>query len=348
MGMIPGGRIEKTFTASEFGGRVGWVRVKEFDEHPYVAIDVVTAEVTEEVGAEFGVKFWKNEETDVQESSDQPYARGFGKVAAFSAFLSREADRREESNLHYTAEGMTYPTYRPDAEDLLARGTGDNRHVEDTEKIWANGPSELLQTMHDILTKLDFESAYAIMYYLLNGAIAQDGMMTSALTGIEPRSLLMPDPNMRQVTTQQLALVRDMSSSYSESIQNDMNMRHRITGFIDDTPRKGIPDRFVESRQKAAALEVKVSNAADKLVLRRLAYVPVGHGRAGRTWPYMDAVEPDADKAYGLELRDLRARKIDRAVHELDQEITELEARQALALGALQRLEILSQAEQAA
>ena len=347
MGDVHNREPVKQFAASEFGKRVGWVRVKEFEEHPFVAIDVVTAEVTSEDGAEYGFGYWKNEETQEKASSDYPYTRGFGRVAAFSAFISRDNDRREESNLRYSAEGMKYPYHTPEAHELLSRGTGDNRDIEEDEKIWTAEPSELLATLRETLVKIDFESAYKIMYYLINGAVAQDYPMTSHLSNVRPQTLMIPDPSMGEETTEQIAHLEALASAYREGLINDTNMRNRISGFIDDIPREGIPDRFVQSRERAFELEEQVSEAASKLVFQRLAYAPTGHGRGARTWPYMDASVSDTDKAYGLELRDLREKKTGRAILELDREIRELEGRSELANQALQRLRLLSELEKA-
>lgn len=345
MGHVQGAEVEKTFSAENQGKRVGWVRVKEREDSPFIAIDVVTAEVAGDDGAELGNWFWKDEATNEPSTGRFATARGFGRVAAFSATMSREHDPREEFNFSYIAEGMTYAHYRPTVAGLLEAGTGYNRNVEDAEKVWANSSGELLATMQDILIKLDFKSAYEVMYYLINGAIGRDYPMASELSHVDPRELLMPDPAMRETTRGQLAHLATMSSAYSESMVNDMNMRHRITGFIDDTPQENIPNRFIESRKKAAHFEERIHEASEKLIVRRVAYVPTGHGRAGRTWPYMDATVSDPDKAYGQELHDLHIRKIDRAVHALDAEMKELDARHELAREALQRFTLLSELE---
>jgi hypothetical protein len=335
-------KTEKVFPAEDHNKRVGWVKVAERDGSPFVAIDVVTATVLGEEGAKFGHWNWDDEG---RISLPTPFQEGLGQVAAFAALISRERSRLEEFNLHYVPEGMNYPHYTPRAEDLLDRGTGDNRDMQDVEKLWAEGSAELLDTLRSVLANLKFDDAYTVMYYLINGAIGVDSPYESVLKYVRPEVLLLPDPAMAGQTLKELEAMKGIRSALGGAIINDVNMRGRITRFINDTPIEEVPARFVESRERAAAFERDVSQGADALTIQRLAYVPVGHGRKGRTWPYMDASVADPGKAYGLELRDLKDRKIDRAVDEIDREVEELEARQVLAAGAIQRFELLSQLE---
>lgn len=339
--------VEKEFSPSHVGDRVGWVRAKAIDDSPFVAIDVVTTKIVSEEGAELSNQTWQDDEGE-STGGAIPYQKGFGETAAFSAFVSNERNWQEESNLQYIPEGMssTYSYHKPTASELLASGTGDNRsHADDAEKLWAESPKELLETLQELLGTLNIEGAYATMYYWMNGAVGREYPARSELTYVNPADLILADPAMQSQTKEQLEHIKQIQTALSQNLTNDVNMRHRLTGFIGDTPMESLPSVFEDSRQRAATSEELVRAAVQGLAVKRLAYVPTGHGRAGRTWPYMDATEADPDKAYGLELKDLRARKIDRAVREIDREIKELEARRTLATESIQRFTLLNELE---
>jgi|GEM_PF-2182683 len=337
--------IEKSFSPDAHGKRVGWVSAKEVHDGELLAVDVVSATVLDPEGATFGAWHW---ETDKGNSLPHPYQKGLGHTAAFSVLLGREKNWQQEFNFDYTPEGMKYPMgLPPEADDLLHRGTGTNRRYEDDEngpqKLWFEGAPQLIETLRTTLPS-DFEDVYTTMYYLINGGIRSEGDK-SALWHAKPESLLAPDALMADQTTQQLQQLRIMEQAYSQSITNDTNMRHRLSGFIGDTPMKELPALFIESRQRAAEYEKTVTEAARELAIRRLSYVPTGQGRSGRSWPFMDASSQDPNAAYGPELRELHDRRSGRAIAELDREINELSARRVLATESIQRFELLAQLE---
>ena len=195
--------------------------------------------------------------------------------------------------------------------------------------------------------RLGFEDSYEIMYYWINGAMGREYPRQSALTHVERADLLLPDAKMADRTHSQLLHMKGIQQAFSKSLFNDTNMRHRLSGFIADVADGDMPDRFTTSREQAAQYEKKAFEEVSQLVVRRLAYVPPGNGRSARTWPYMDAVEPDANAAYGQELSAIRDGNPDRAIYELDREIKELEARNELAQEAIRQFELLNQLEQA-
>jgi hypothetical protein len=342
--------IEKEYPATAYGERVGWVRAKEVgDDGDHIAIDLVSAEVVSEEGAQYGNQsIYDND--GVFLTGDIPYQKGFGRVAAFSALLGNESMWQYEFNLHYVPEGLDQPDVsynKPSASGLLASGTGDTvRYFENSGRVWVEHSSELLATLKEILTKLKFEDAYDTVYYWVNGAVGREYPAQSELTYIHPSRLILPDTSMQKKTRVQVEATKAMVSALTSSLANDETTRHRLSGFIIDTPMDTLPDAFIASRTRASELEERVSTEAGKLIVQRLAHMPPGQGRAGRTWPYMNAVESDVDNAYGLELRDLRARKTDRAIRELDRERGELGARQMIASEALQRFERIQQLEE--
>lgn len=337
--------VEKEFSSADLHKRVGWIRTAAIPDSELVAVDVVTATVESGDGAEFGYGQWHDEDRDIR-SFPSPSQKGLGHVAAFSGFLSNKGNWQEEFNLEYVPQEAASPYRIPKADDLLANGTGSSSHfMEAAEKVWADSSRELLAALKQELVKLNFEDVYEVLYYWINGSIGREYPMRSALTDVQPEALLLPDPAMAGRTHSQLDHVRSIEASLGNSIYNDTAMRHRLTGYADDTPM-ATPDQFAISRERAAVFEKAVTEEASQLVVKRLAYAPVGHGRGGRTWPYMDAAEPDPARAYGIELTDLRNGQIDRTVAELDREIKELEARRTLAREAIARFTLLNQLEQ--
>lgn len=338
--------IEQAFSAEQKGDRVGWVRVAPIENSTFAAIDIVTTSVVGDEGAEFGAVRLRHNDDEV-ESLPFPYQVGFGYTAAFSAILSPERTRQEEFNLMYTPQdhkiaGSSYGTGR--AEELLAHGTADTRRYEqNAEKVWTKNPAELLDTLQQLLADVALGSAYQSLYYWMNGAIGREQPNTSSLHGADMRRLLMPDANMNYRTREDTAHMSAMNTALLRSVTNDVRMRSKLLQPSNEAAV--LLDAFVHSRDRAADLEREIGAEAEKLAVKRLAFLPTGQGRSGRTWPYMDASESDADKAYGLELRDLRAGSANRAVHEIDEEVKELEARRTLAFEALQRFVLLSELE---
>ncbi len=332
-----------TFGPEMAGERVGWVstgRIRgEDDENsrPF-SLNLVTATVSQN-GAWFGYETLQNPDGEKSLSIATQY--GFLAVSAISTILASKErhEWHDEFNLSYLQESDR----GRDKYQLLDRGVSRGLHTEDDEvAAWAKNKAELLELLKGKLTDSGFEERYAQLYYWLNGSVARfDNYGGNPFAGFSLHELLLPDKSMKKKTVDQIMHADGIVETLTAMAAHDAKMRQRLTVFS-YIPKETVPDRFIDNRNYAAGGEKVIQEHIAQLAVRRLVYLPIGFRPNGRTWPYMDASEPDPEKAYGRELAGLERGDIEPANFELKQEITELEKRRQDADQGLQRFNQLS------
>lgn len=337
-----------TFGPEMAGERVGWVssgRVRGDDDEngrPW-SLNLVTATVSQN-GAWFGYETLQN--PDGEKSLPIATQYGFLAVSAISTILASKEphDWQDEFNLSYLQESDR----GRDKDQLLDRGVNRGLYVDEDEGAdWARNKAELLELLKGKLADSGFKDRYPQLYYWLNGSVARfDNYGGNPFAGFSLDELLLPDKSMKKKTADQIMHADGVVETLTRMAAHDDKMRKRLTVFS-DIPKETVPDRFIDNRNYAAGGEKVIQEHITHLAVRQLVYLPIGFRPNGRTWPYMDASEPDAEKAYGRELAGLKRGDIEPADFELKREITELEKRRQYADQGLQRLNQLSQSEAA-
>lgn len=333
----------ETITAMEFGPelageRVGWVAFTkpENPELAHVAVDVVVGTV-DDGGARYG--YFETEEGERLYSGKT--SEGLIAVTA----LRMLAHRDEPFDEFRSGLWIGVPERRNDISSVVAHGVGGSNGPEEEAKRWADSQTSLLQTIRDGLTEHGVADNYPGVYYGLNTKAGQYALKQDASRDIA--GLLLADPDMSEMTHQQVKASAQIGRLLTEIRAYDHLMLRQLTVF-GDASADLVPTYFRASRRQVADKERATQTMADQLVIQSAAYLPVGSRPYGRTWPYMDPMEADEDKAFGRELRELEAGKdIDVTYRELQREIGEVEMRLDHARRGHAVLLALSQAEAA-
>lgn len=208
------------------------------------------------------------------------------------------------------------------------------KHVFDKEPRgeWAAGV-DIPRVVRQILSQGDMADAYTPLYYYT--AIIAD-------RASRPLDLTMSEKTSRQIEVAD-NVRKVLVEARRQSLQLKLDIENAKTNYL-----PYFADReFVESRRKAAELNGTFLEAVAKGAFKgaRL-YPPMGQGRSGRSWPYMDATVADEQTAFGLEKEALRNMEPGRVVGELEREIREFEGRIEYAAMIQARLSTLAEDEQ--
>jgi hypothetical protein len=130
-----------------------------------------------------------------------------------------------------------------------------------------------------------------------------------------------------------------------DAIVLDTDMQRNLTVFHDtNVTGDNVTDIFTESRHRMMELERQIAaRSIDSIMAGFIP--PIGRGKSGRTWPYMNATADSDQESFGLELADLHNHSIERTHSELGREMKELVARNAMTDELLVKLAILSRKE---
>jgi hypothetical protein len=333
--------IEKEYSAGQIGERVGWVRVtpQVIHDQELVGIDLVAATVTGEDGANFGTQLFHPKSEILT-----PFAHGFSAVTAFSGIFGNPYVEGYESNLEYSSTAAG-PFHTSSAKEILDSGTNGVRFDTLAEKVWTNDGHELIDTLHQLLIDAGHEELYSKMYYWVNGAIGREpGWPKGTVDGLRISDLLLPDATMYPRTVEEHEHARAITALLMQSIENDTEMIGNLNVFSKIASTE-IPKTFKDSRERARQLHLDAVAHSGQLAVSRLVYIPVGHGSAGRSWPYMDASEKNAGRAYGRELDGLKEQNVGPAQYELKREASELQGRYDFASTGANRFEFLADQE---
>jgi len=196
---------------------------------------------------------------------------------------------------------------------------------------WALGAA-IPAAIRSVLVAEGAEAMYGPVYYRLGVTADLDTQVT--------------DVTMREATQEQLQRVSLIHEKLSEQHKDNV----RLTGLIADSPSRELPglaeSDFVRQRRKAHEIEKSVFQTVAQTAFSGMhLYAPTGHGKGGRTWPFMDAGATDERKAFGLEQDSLSVGNAGRVVSALEAEARELESRIEFAYEIVQKLRHLGARE---
>lgn len=331
------------------GERVGWISTEKFsddknDNNAPVSLNLVTATVGP-YGASFSIE--RSHYPNGEIGSPIPAQYGFRAVYAISALLvsTEKEDWSDESHFLYQNESEGG---EGNLAHMLYWGVARGMSFDDDGVVdWAKSRDDLLDLLKGKLTDVGFKEKYTKLYYWLNGSIARFGNNHFyPFVSFSLDDLLLPDKNMKKKTALQVKNAEGIARTLEHVADHDTKMRKRLTVFS-DIPRETVPDRFIDNRRFAARSEDAIQDHLSNIAVRKLVDLPIGFRTEGRTWPYMDASQPDEHKAFGRELEGLRNGNIEPADSELQREINELRLRQQYAQDGLQRFNQIARLEAA-
>lgn len=199
---------------------------------------------------------------------------------------------------------------------------------------WSVGRKESLQAMRAFLgqTGLAADALFSSTYYGL-----------SYVSNNEP---LLYTADMQERTKAELRLLDEIDGLLMEQHMSTKDMRD----LLGEAPALKRPQsavaEFVQSRRKAHEIEAKLSERIARAAVSPLRLLPpTGHGRNGRTWPYMDATVSDEGVAFGAELNALQEGDLGRASYELMHEEAEIRGRRDAAQEVIRSLLVLDDYE---
>lgn len=330
----------KQFSPDQFGQRVGWVGIRPVEpvvSRPFTEINVAVATVGKE-GAR--IAFCGRPE-------DPLYAydsvTGFLAASALRIVVDPDTDSYREM---YTVVGRGSSNSPELPANILIRDGLNNPLTvlrEDVE--WADG-DRVMPLLAEGLAEHGLEGHYPALYYWLNHlTVHQDVSPQLEGAEIDLNDNLMPDVSMAEATQAELSLAKTIAQKLEEAREEDTVMRKRLDVFS-DIPKHQIPQEFTASRRRVKQLERGAQTAADRLHFKPAIYMSIGSpARGGRSAPYMDALAQTDSEAFGDELEELEAGKVDRSSKELRREIAELDARSTFAGHGVMSLCALSTAE---
>lgn len=332
--------ITKEYSAEDAGKRVGWISAQEHKEnHNAVIVNIATATVGEN-GASQG--YIHSEEYGHLTSSET--TRGFLATTTFAAVVLRGEkinsnsqffrvqDRSDLGGNAFQDGAAGYPDFAPNED----------------ERTWVEGRRELLALLMSSLQATDIAHYYPAIYYLHNLGFAhqvtRDG---SFLAQYSPSDYLLADPEMSPTTKREIVGAESLRKQLGLIESLDTRMKSAL-GVFSDIPPKKIPEVFTQSRKAVARHERKILDTTFDSYSSRAVFIPIGQGRSGRTWPYMDALANTEQAAFGIELTALKAENVAPAEHSLERELKELDGRKIYAQQGAAALRALYQAEQSA
>jgi len=326
--------IEKEFQELSSGERLGWYQIGAEDESKFTRLKIVTA--IADGGAAKLIRY-KNEEDRTLYASDG--AQGFHGTNVLELILERDSDNVKLIDIFGPKIEDRMGHSRDRAIAFLALDThGFDAQVE---RKWFVGKTSLLESVRLDLIQTDREELYPYFYYNLNGHSAQSIKDKSSDTSSsEYEEFLFPDPKMQEQTAQIFLDAKDSEVRLEMAYLADRKMVRNLSVFGDAKP-EDIPRLFEKYRINQAIFE---QDLIQKSItpFGRYYFLPVG---VVRSWPYMDASEPDNDKAFGLELRDLKNREVDLTLSQIKYEMKELEKRRLHAQAGLLIIKALQELE---
>lgn len=343
--------IDQEFGPELAGARVGWVNVgrgklEEGREADTLFFDMAIATVGEEGAALKHLEY--DDEPGKRLYSNVTREGGFSKAVTVSGITPVGDQFTTYHQMGWDISGRRqFSSEDTPATTIVRRGSSmyDRTNVlADENRQWFTDVHELPSLLRGALATQDLEESYPLVYYMLNMVSAHDDIRPADGAYVEPNELLVADPLMQETTLRQEAAATNMAKVLASMVREDEKMLQEVTDFSGVMVSKTV-EAFRTSRRAMAEKESEVTTDLEKLVTPFGVYTPLGQGRAGRTWPYMDASEEDERCAFGLELEALQAGFVERPKSELKDEIKETSWRRdwaqkgALVLSALARQE---------
>lgn len=320
--------VVQQFPEEAAGEMVGWVHVdRTVDEHATRVHAAIAVARVGEQGAMYAY-----EEVD-RPGRDEPYeiphVEGFG--PSVELVVSGQPGVKES----IAPQPLKVPRWihHRRSEDYF----GDGFYPEDLpapEKgVWALGSQNILNALKNELNARQAMWLYPAIYY--------------TLAQLAPDDEQLADPAMRGMTEVEARLADYRYRKLLGVQKVDADIAGRLDNYS-AADHAAIVRDFVTARCQAANLEQEASEILtfSAFSSARL-YLPVGHGKGGRTWPYMDASERDEEKAFGRELAALRGRNYGFVRREVREELGELRYRIENAREIVVRLALLNEKETA-
>lgn len=337
-----------SFGPEQAGQIVGWSSVSELPrEHaePYYVAMLVAAVVGEE-GAE--LKEHRYEKDGKISSAYSPEcAKGFLEVSGIAVTFVEETPFEGVADISFVNDTVEH---RSTAATLLYGPSVVSSHdFSDVPHEWLQGSDEILGRLKSNLAAVDRTDYYQSIYYNYNARVGRDLSLRGSLeaTAVEPsRNLpILADPEQHQVTARQAEVADIIASLLSSGLIEDAKTLDFISSNLSIDVVKW-PSKFTSSRRKIAKYEQNILTAEDELIADGTIHLEVGSRPYGRTWPYMDPLVADEDRAFGQELAALRQGNSANTKYQLEKELKELKMRLNYARAGHASLTLLADAEQ--
>lgn len=332
--------VVQEFSPDQAGERVAWIgyseREGQFD--PYGVLDVAIGTVGRE-GAQVSYVELGNGERGAHRNS----VKGFLGATSLSVTLPLPEPRLADlTQFSYGSSGL--PMTYGDVETPNSVMRGANRYnsarIYDEDVEWVEG-NNLAPEIKRVLGSKGLEAAYPTVYIALNYSIMHKSI------GVRDRpDLAQPvaDHAMHEVTSGENEQVGILLGHLVGVREEDELVQSELARTSDGALRQ-LAGRFEQSRRLVADHEADVLQAANRMLFRWGAHLPIGFRPNGRTWPYMDPVAQDETKAFGQELKALMDNEARPAQYELTRELKELDKRIDHAKAARNTLSRLQSAE---
>jgi hypothetical protein len=303
----------------------GWVQVREeFEDRdsPFVIAAVAYGRAGDE-GAAFGYE----DLTRPPDTRLLPYVTGLGPHVALTV-SGQPTQRRLSPDL------KTVPGWRTNDRRVEF---GEGFYREDRpmpyKGVWTFGNDALVDAIKYQLAEHCAEEFYPSIYYLLAQMCAEGDQLV--------------DPSMHEMTLIEKSLSDYRYKSLIDISSTDWKLQTTLQDYSAGRHSRIIKD-FVASRRSVAQREIDISEAMTFSVYSGARiHLPVGYGKGGRTWPFMDPTAESEEKAFGKEVELLKGHNYGSAIRQTAAEITELHYRIENARDMAGRLAILSAKEAA-
>lgn len=345
---IPNLVIEKEFGPEFAGQRVGWSAVigyGDFRPDKVFGIHLATATVSED-GA--SLEYEPREENGQTRAYWSHAAKGFIDAAGVTVIIDTEEDLDDRPRIG------PYWSFNDDkingtSSGQILRSAGDGHDEEKLEdiKTWAESPQEILANTKRSMSEMGLTDYYPAWYYTVNVVLGHEGYRNGTplrSLKLPPEAAILPDAEMVELTKEEIETTNLVISNLAEVEQIDETMMRNLTAF-GDIPAEEIPAAFQASREKIFEVERQTREIYKQLRTQIGIYLPVG---CTRTWPYISAdIKSSDSRAFGAELKRLKAGDPSLAQSELKDERNELEYRKNHASQGVAALRLLARAEEA-
>jgi len=325
------------------GQQVAWVSIDTRapeDLPAYTRVDVVAAHIGGE-GAEV-------KQCILGDKTLEPAKiRGFELASCMTTTFIHGSEDPSGVSTTLRSEGTRYGD-KVTSLEIVSKGTHYGHGVDDEGVAWFEDTTEVLPHIKTTFGEIGLSDySYSYLYFGLAHVMAHSYFEPKTLSNplVFPVDRLLVDVGMHVRTRAELDAARAVADCLDSQIENDLLMQNNLTVF-GDASAVDIPEVFAESRRANAVLESQATDAGISMIMGSASFIRIGdaNGRA-RSWPYMDPSAADEGRAFGRELKALRAHNTAPANSEIARELEELHHRGAYARAATRALAALHFAE---